>query len=244
MAEKAIAQTKVCTKCGVEKPLPEYNRDKRGLHGREARCRECAKAYKAWYRQAHAEKFRSGMREWRLKNLERERLRSREYARANAAQNKKRAKAWREANPERFAENSARWREANPEKFIEMRRKSAAKCGALPKRRLEVAMGQAMRRAFRNGGKPARTFQMLGYSPADLVAHLESQFVPGMTWENYGSHWHVDHIIPLSVFNYSSPDHGDFRRAWSLQNLQPLWADQNRRKHAKLSAPFQPGLEL
>lgn len=82
---------------------------------------------------------------------------------------------------------------------------------------------------------------MLGYSPEQLMAHLERLFLPGMTWANYGK-WHVDHDIPLSAFNFETVHDYDFKRAWSLDNLKPLWADQNLRKHAKLARPFQPTL--
>ena len=42
-----------------------------------------------------------------------------------------------------------------------------------------------------------------------------------MTWENYGTRWHVDHITPLSAF-----EPGDMA-AWCLSNLRPLWAEAN-----------------
>jgi 5-methylcytosine-specific restriction endonuclease McrA len=65
-----------------------------------------------------------------------------------------------------------------------------------------------------------------------------------MTWENYGSEWHLDHKIPLSVHNFTKPEHSDFKKAWSLKNLQPLWAEDNLKKNAKLNKPFQPSLLL
>lgn len=77
--------------------------------------------------------------------------------------------------------------------------------------------------------------------------HLEAQFAPGMTWENHGNgdgRWHVDHKIPLSAFNYETPDDIDFKRCWALSNLQPMWAADNIKKGAKLTAPFQPSLAL
>lgn len=38
----------------------------------------------------------------------------------------------------------------------------------------------------------------LGCSLEKLKVHLESQFQPGMSWDNYGSEWDIDHIMPYS----------------------------------------------
>jgi len=65
-----------------------------------------------------------------------------------------------------------------------------------------------------------------------------------MTWENHGSVWHIDHIIPISAFNIISIGCIDFRRCWALKNLQPLFVKENISKHNKLAAPFQPALAL
>lgn len=65
------------------------------------------------------------------------------------------------------------------------------------------------------------------------MAHLESKFVEGMTWENR-SEWHIDHIRPIASFNYATPDDPEFKQCWSLSNLQPLWAKENMSKGAKL----------
>lgn len=60
----------------------------------------------------------------------------------------------------------------------------------------------------------------------ELIVHLESKFDEKMTWENYGSYWHLDHIKPLSWFNLEN----EFKEAWSLNNLQPLEAKLNLSK--------------
>lgn len=75
--------------------------------------------------------------------------------------------------------------------------------------------------------------ECLGYSIEQLKQHLESKFQPGMTWDNYGK-WHIDHIIPDSHFNYDKIDDEQFKLAWALENLQPLWAAENYRKYNKL----------
>ena len=56
-----------------------------------------------------------------------------------------------------------------------------------------------------------------------------------MTWENQGSYWHIDHIKPKSLFEYDSIDHPEFKKCWSLDNLQPLEAKENMRKNNKYS---------
>lgn len=84
---------------------------------------------------------------------------------------------------------------------------------------------------------------LVGYSLQQLQRHLEKQFTQGMTWKNYGE-WHIDHKIPKSAFNFSKPEHIDFKRCWALSNLEPLWQTDNQLKWAKLTRPFQPSLEL
>jgi len=66
----------------------------------------------------------------------------------------------------------------------------------------------------------------LGCTTEQLKEHLESQFQPGMSWENWGlDGWHVDHIKPLNRFDLT--DREQFLEAAHYTNLQPLWAYEN-----------------
>ena len=77
--------------------------------------------------------------------------------------------------------------------------------------------------------KPKSTIAILGATVDEVRAHLEAQFREGMSWENYGK-WHIDHIIPLA----SAKDLDEIVRLCHYTNLQPLWAEENLRKGAKI----------
>jgi 5-methylcytosine-specific restriction endonuclease McrA len=69
------------------------------------------------------------------------------------------------------------------------------------------------------------------YDTQELRAHLEKQFKSGMTWENYGKVWEIDHIKPISKFDLSILE--ERIKANALSNLQPMLAEENNKKGAK-----------
>ncbi len=103
---------------------------------------------------------------------------------------------------------------------------------------LRSVMGSHIRKSLR-GNKNGSPWELLvGYTVTDLKKHLQRQFGPGMSWNNYGE-WHIDHIIPINAFNFNSSDDMDFKRCWALKNLQPLWAHENRIKWDRVTQPSQ-----
>jgi hypothetical protein len=82
-------------------------------------------------------------------------------------------------------------------------------------------------------GKQGKSWKdLVEFSVVDLERHLERQFVPGMSWDNR-SDWHIDHIVPLASFTFKSADDPEFRAAWALTNLRPLWKADNLKKNAQ-----------
>lgn len=63
------------------------------------------------------------------------------------------------------------------------------------------------------------------------MVHLESQFEPGMTWENRRK-WHIDHIIPCAAFDLTDTEQQ--RACFHYTNLRPLWASENISKGTKI----------
>jgi len=109
--------SKVCSKCGVEKPFPEfYLCFKRGK--RRATCKECDRARMRRYIRANREKVRAAKRRAYAEHVDerraaRRRRDARNHDRVLAAQRR-----WRRENPERVREWQRRYREANPRKVL------------------------------------------------------------------------------------------------------------------------------
>jgi hypothetical protein len=144
-----------------------------------------------------------------------------------------RNKEYAKENREKRAEQLREWRRNNPEKQAIISRRADARKRSTAKGRLDLNISSGIRRSLLNGSKGGQSaFDLLGYSLEQIMAHLEKQFQPGMTWENNGrgkTCWHIDHIIPVSVHNYSTPHDIDFKKCWALNNLRPLWEPENRR---------------
>lgn len=115
-------------------------------------------------------------------------------------------------------------RSANPDKAKEWQRRGRLKQEAKPFYKVAKSIRTRLREALKLNliNKTRKTFDMLGYTHDELVNHIERQFVFGMSWNNYGTEWHIDHIVPVSHHKFKSDD--DVARCWRLSNLQPRFA--------------------
>lgn len=74
---------------------------------------------------------------------------------------------------------------------------------------------------------------LVEFSLEELKVHLEKLFTSEMSWDNYGKLWHIDHIRPIASFNIQTEGDEEFKKCWSLDNLQPLLAIDNLKKGKK-----------
>lgn len=100
--------------------------------------------------------------------------------------------------------------------------------------RLRNVLASRIRMAIKKNGirKANKTTELIGCSIDYLKKYLEEKFDKNMTWDNYGSYWHIDHINPCASFDLSSPDQQ--YKCFHYTNLQPLEAKENIRKGAKI----------
>jgi hypothetical protein len=82
----------------------------------------------------------------------------------------------------------------------------------------------------KNIRKKNNTFEIVGCSPEFLKEYIEKHFTKGMNWDLFGSHIHIDHIIPLS----SAKTEEEAYKLCHYTNLQPLWAEDNLKKSNKI----------
>jgi hypothetical protein len=151
-------------------------------------------------------------REYRVKNADAIRERRRLYRQKNAAKIKLAKQKYGVENRDKIAKALADRRANNP----------------------IVRMANSMRRSIRrylDAGQKGEmsSFEIIGCSKDDLRKHLESKFRDEMTWQNYGKHWHIDHIVPL----ISAKSSDEIKRLCHWTNLQPLTAFENISKGSK-----------
>lgn len=167
------------------------------------------------------QKLRQFAKSYYWKNADKQRAKGRQRRREAYTQN-------REAEIER----SVKYRANNLDKVnARLRDWSKKRRKANPQFRLAGVVrrwtGRAVS-AVRGSRSSLSSATLLGCSIAELKRHLERMFQDDMSWDNYGTLWHVDHIKPLCSFDLTQEE--EIRAACHFTNLRPLLAEDNLRK--------------
>jgi hypothetical protein len=230
---KADLYSKGCIICKKIKSLNDFY----VLSGYYASCcKDCSKKRSLLWKRKNIEKVREYKRILYKKNPEKILRQQREWHKKSTEVQKQHTKDYmHEYGKAYYMKNKLR---ISKQRLIRERKNSQD-----PIKKLHKNMSRSIRWHLKKNNH--HTFSLLGYSATDLKKHLEEQFLPGMSWDNYGIHgWHIDHKIPISAFNFNEINNIDFKKCWALSNLQPLWADENHKKYNKLAALFQPSLAI
>lgn len=133
-------------------------------------------------------------------------------------------KAARDADPEAFRAARREYKRKNRERINSYDReymKRDTRNNFL--RRISGNLRSRVRQAVRN--KSDSTMNLIGCSIEEFVKHIESQFKPEFTWDNYGSYWEIDHIKPCCQFDLTDPEQQRACFHWS--NCRPLERIEN-----------------
>jgi len=153
----------------------------------------------------------------------------RDYA-AHKERYQRASKGYRMRNKDKVVAKTIEWQQANPEKVRKIRQKYHCSKYQLnrqdPMWRLNRATSKSIWESLKKAKGGRHWEALVGFTLQEMQEHLEGRFQSGMTWENYGVYWEVDHIKPLARC-------ASFEEAWALSNLQPLTTNKNRSKGTK-----------
>lgn len=203
--------------------------------------REKRRESKRRFRERHRERLLEERRKWRDQNRELLRRQAMERYWKNHDHIRAQARESYRRNPKRVLTNSQKITSRERTKRYRARHKERLKSRERERlnsdqayaftRLLRSRVGKAVKQQYAR--KAFKTMDLIGCTVPRLLTHLESQFLPGMTWENYGRHgWHIDHILPCAAFDLSRPEHQ--KKCFHYSNLRPAWSYHNEGRGSRI----------
>lgn len=207
-----------CSVCNELKPIECFGKSSKNKNGHRGQCKQCR--HKEYTDNADVIKENQKY-----------------YYEKNKAKILWSCKDYREKHKDKIRGTHKRYYENNKERIKERVKNSHyERMKRDPAYKRLVRYRTRLYKALKGYEKPAVTRNLIGCDIEVLMKHLENQFEEGMSWDNYGE-WHVDHIKPCAVFDFNIEK--EVKECFHYTNLQPLWAEDNFRKHAKLETPRQ-----
>lgn len=212
---------KICSKCKVPKESVEFNKDKGAPDGLYRHCRGCQHLYYL----ANKEGFLKRVKLYQLTHPEKVIEYRLKYNGGSNGKEKKAAymKIWgvgyRLTHKQKINKRMGEYHKNRYAKDLQYR--------------LRVILRSRLNDSLKKKTKVGSFVRDLGCTIPELISYLEEKFQNGMAWENHSiSGWHIDHKIPLDFYDLTNRQ--QFLQACHYTNLQPMWAEENIRKHNKI----------
>lgn len=180
--------SRVCTKCGVDRPVADFRKNPKTGGPYTGNCKSCVSAYNKAYRTANAERLAANYKRWAQENRDIKRAISKRWREAHPDYYKR----WTEENAEHKAEYDRLYRECNPD----ARKKEWQRIKADPERlervRARTRVHNSKRKAWILGSGGAHTaddIEQLYEEQTGLCAYCACE-LKGV--------YEVDHMTPLS----------------------------------------------
>lgn len=186
---------KYCPKCEKTKPTTDFHKSTKRPTGCAVYCKECKKVERLEYFKDPLARLNKNLKSKRHRELNKDTIRKQSSEKRKTPESRSKRRVW-----------SANRRRTNTQYKL-----------------TENLRGRVYKALVANKAtKSIRTIELLGCTIPFLKNHLESLFLPTMTWENYGSLWHIDHKIPCASFNLVELEQQ--KACFNYTNLQPLFA--------------------
>jgi len=230
-----LQSIKHCPSCKLDKPTSDFTKDVSARDGLNFRCKPCQNVAGRRSVLKHRAKIAERQKAYCLKFPE---VRKATVAKCALKRRDKKAAyeklRYARNRTEMLAKIKAYQRKPD---VIESMRRYRKWYESIPNVKIARSIRIRIRQCLgseKENGRNGRSLQLLGLqNRQQLIEHLQVQFRPGMTWDNYGRHgWTIDHIVPLSRFDLTDPRQAKI--AFNYMNLQPLWYWENSSKGNRL----------
>ncbi len=223
-------QSKSCSQCNNTKLLEDFPFiKKRGY--RSTQCRLCLNAKTRTRRSNGYYKRIKELRNRPEAKLQ-EKLTQKRYRQNNRDKMNKYSREYYLKNKRALKLKRAIYNEKNREKLRAWDRKwRKNKYRTCVKFNLNTKMSRHIGLVLK-ANKNNKTWESLvGYGLDELQSNISKKFTDGMSWEKYvAAEIVIDHILPKELFEYTSPQEKQFKMCWSLDNLRPVWVNDNSSK--------------
>jgi len=240
---------KKCRICGLELDMESFPFRNKQLGSRRTECIKCTAVLKRkrYFENIEENKKKQKIRRDNSKDYRRAYDKKREIEQKDALKHKRkeryernkqavlsRRKDYYSRNRDKQIESVSKYIQENKNRVRQRQRENHKRRMSDPEYAIKKALRSRVSAAVkRKGMKCDRTIKLVGCSMKQLVSYLESKFVDGMSWDNYGPKgWHIDHIKPCDSFDLSNPE--EQKICFHFTNLQPLWWLDNLKKRNKL----------
>jgi len=226
----------------IERKSHQKNAHKREAY-RKKRWSENGEELRAYYREyfrKNKEKRKAALRRYNEKHKILINARGRHYYHSTIPYQKARSKKYHAKNKEKRYKKIRACRLRNIEKYRETRNRWRRKqYKNNPAYRIANTCRAKIHTSLRRQkvNKSNRSLTLLGCSWKFFKSFLEAQFENGMTWDNYGSYWNIDHRIPVSSFDLKISENQ--AKAFHYSNCKPMVSVQNFSKWTKMPGPHQ-----
>lgn len=224
---------KKCKKCGIPKSLNDFHKCNHTKDGKRSVCKVCTNTENRARNEKNKDQYNAHKRQYvKDHKAERHAYHKKWYV-ANKPIKRAKNEEWKRNNPEKYKTISQNWYAKNRTKKLKQNRKNEIKRLQIdPTFRMVKNLRNRLNKLIQGKIKSGKTLELLGCSISFFKNYLSVQFRDGMTWENYGVYWHIDHKKPCSLFDLTQEE--EQRKCFHYSNMQPLLATENLHKYNKL----------
>lgn len=89
-----------------------------------------------------------------------------------------------------------------------------------------------MRRLYGTNTPSKEIVSLLAIDKDGFINHINKYLIEGMTKENFGTEWGLDHIVPVELFDFSNKE--ELKLCYNFNNIMPMFNNDNRMKGASV----------